>query len=158
MSECPEQWKLDVNQRYQAAVGVVSSLATASLVLPIFFLKDVVSTGSGKSIADSLSCLVFAGWLLLALSILSAVFYHYCSAKWVKLAWGKKADMLGREVNSDQVEKALDISYFLMMVGFASGAICMVIFMTTFILPAKSAQQSAPAAPPASAPLRPKGS
>lgn len=154
MSECPEQWKIDVNARYQAAVGVVSSLATASLVMPIFFLKDVVSTGAGKSIADSISCLVVIGWLLLGVSIFSAIFYQYSSAKWVKLAWGKKADMFGKTVNSGQVEKALDVSYFLMMLGFVCGVLCILVFMATFILPAKNSQSITPASPAVSAPAR----
>ncbi len=135
MSECPEQWKLDVNDRYQAAVGVVSSLAAASLVLPIFFLKDVVTGDPGKSISDSLSWLVIVGWLLLAVSILSAIVYHYSSAKWVKLAWNREADMFGRPVSANQVEMALDVGYFLMMLGFLGGILCMLIFMATFSLP-----------------------
>jgi hypothetical protein len=145
VSGCPEQWKLDVNDRYQAAVGVVSSLATASLVLPIFFLKDVASPGSGKSIADSLSWLVIAGWLLLGLSVLSAVIYQYSSAKWAKLAWKQDADMFGVKVNSSQVERALDASYFVMMVSFALGILCMVIFMATFVPPSKDTQSDSPA-------------
>ncbi len=153
MSECPEQWKLDVNDRYQAAVGVVSSLATASLVLPIFFLKDIVTSGPGKSIADSLTYLVIIGWLLLGLSILSAIVYQYSSAKWVKLAWKKDADMFGWPVKVNQVESALDFSYFLMMIGFLGGVVCMVIFMATFSLPLANAKPSATAVPPASVPL-----
>jgi hypothetical protein len=132
MSECPEQWKLDVNDRYQAAVGVVSSLATASLVLPIFFLKDMVSSESQQSIADSISWFVIAGWILLGLSILSAIIYQYCSAKWVKLAWGKEADMFGIKVTERPVENALDTTYFLMMAGFLSGLFCMLAFMATY--------------------------
>lgn len=145
MSECPEQWKLDVNDRYQAAVAVVSSLATASLVLPIFFLKDVASPGSGKSIADSLTWLVIAGWVLLGVSVLCAVVYQYSSAKWVKLAWKQDADMFGVAVNSAHVERALDASYFVMMVSFALGVLCMVIFMATFVPPGKNAKPGSPA-------------
>jgi len=132
MSECPEQWKLDVNDRYQAAVGVVNSLAAASLVLPIFFLKDINGFESGKSITDSISCLVVVGRSLLGLSILSTIIYQYCSAKWVKLAWGKSADMFGIKVMEGPVEWALDITYFLMMTGFLSGLVCMIIFMVKF--------------------------
>lgn len=132
MSECPEQWKLDVNDRYQAAVGVVSSLSAASMVLPIFFLKDVAAIGSSRSIADVISGWVFAGWFWLSVSVLSAIIYYYCSAKWVKLSWGKTADMFGKNVTGASVEKALDRSFFLMMAGFIVGLFCMVVFMVTF--------------------------
>lgn len=132
MSECPEQWKLDVNDRYQAAVGVVSSLSVASMVLPIFFLKDVAAIGSSKSIADVISGWVFVGWLCLSVSVLSAIIYYYCSAKWVKLSWRKTADMFGKNVTEAGVEKALDRSFFLMMTGFIVGLFCMVVFMVTF--------------------------
>lgn len=37
MNEFKNQWKIDVNDRYQKAVSVVVSLSTASLVLPIIF-------------------------------------------------------------------------------------------------------------------------
>ena len=131
MSECPEQWKLDVNDRYQAAVGVVSSLSTAAMVLPIFFLKDVAAIGS-RSIVDIISYWAIVGWLLLAASLLSAIIYYYCSAKWVKLSWNMPADMFNKAVTKDSVEKALDWSFFTMMTGFIGGLFCMVIFMVTF--------------------------
>jgi hypothetical protein len=131
MSDCPEQWNLDVNDRYQAAVGVVSSLSTASMVLPIFFLKDIVNFVSGGSILDALNCWAFIGWGLLAISVMSAIVYYYSSAKWVKLSWKKSTDMFGIAVVASFVERVLDLSFFLMMAGFVSGLVCMLIFMIT---------------------------
>jgi hypothetical protein len=48
----PEQWKIDVNDRYQKAAGLVISLSTASLMLPIFFLKNILAVGGDKAIID----------------------------------------------------------------------------------------------------------
>ena len=132
MGECPQQYKLDVNDRYQAAVSAVVTLSTASLVLPIFFLKDINGFESGKPIMDSISKLVIWGWVLLGLSILSAIVYQYVSAKWVKMAWGQQADIFGMNISDRFAESALDITYFLMMVGFLGGLLCMIIFMVTF--------------------------
>src|SRR5437762_3864783 len=40
-SATDERWKLDVNERYQKAVGTVITLSTAALGSPIVFLKDI---------------------------------------------------------------------------------------------------------------------
>src|SRR5436190_10020017 len=118
MSDCPGQWKLDVNDRYQHAVGIVTSLSTAALVLPVLFLKDVAGLSANRSMADALNLWAYAGWVLLAMSILGAIIYYYSSAKWVKLAWKQPTDMFGIAVHERFVEKALDLSYFAMMAGF----------------------------------------
>jgi len=132
MSNCPNKWKLDVNDRYERGVGVVTSLSSASLVLPILFLKDIAQISSTKSFVSSLSCWTYSGWFFLSLSVLSGIIYYFCSAKWVKLAWDKKADIFGKEVNESFVENLLDGSYFLMMTGFILGLGSMVIYMVTF--------------------------
>jgi hypothetical protein len=134
-SECPNQWKLDVNDRYQKAVGVVTSLSTAALVLPIFFVKDVAKLNGVQSIAGALSSWwVYVGWPLLAISVLSGIIYFFCSAKWVKLAWEKEADIFGRKVSDEFVEMMLDGSYFLMMAGFVTGFVCILAFIVNFSL------------------------
>src|SRR5882757_506165 len=83
--ECPEQWRIDVNNKYQNAVGVVISLATGAMVLPILFLREIVKDEK-RSLAHLLNLWAYTGWILLSLSILSGILYHFCSAKWVKLA------------------------------------------------------------------------
>lgn len=132
MSDCDDQWKLDVNDRYSKAVGIVISLASASLFLPILFLKDIAGISSTQSIADSLSIWVYTGWGLLALSVISGVLYFFFSAKWVKLAWNKDTDILGVKVSEPAVELLLDGSYFLMMTGFVLGITALITFMTTY--------------------------
>ena len=104
MSDCPGQWKLDVNDRYQHAVGIVTSLSTAALVLPVLFLKDVAGLSANRSMADALNRWAYAGWVLLAMSILGAIIYYYSSAKWVKLAWKQPTDMFGIAVHERFVD------------------------------------------------------
>lgn len=132
MGECPNKWKLDVNDRYQKAVGVVTSLSTAALTFPIFFLKGIVDLKGAQSIADSLSLWVYLGWLLLSISVLSGIVYFFCSAKWVKLAWNQKADVFGIDVSEPAVENMLDYSYFFMMIGFVAGVFSMLKFVVNF--------------------------
>ena len=134
MAECPNQWKLDVNDRYGRGVGVVISLSSASLVLPIIFLKDIAHISSTQSFAKSLTCWAYSGWVLLSLSVLSGVIYYFCSAKWVKQAWGKDADIFGIEVTEDFIENLLDGSYFVMMSGFLLGLGAMIMYMVTFTI------------------------
>jgi hypothetical protein len=134
MSDCPGQWRIDVNDKYQQAVGVVTSLATASMILPIFFLKDIMGTNS-SSLANMLNRWAYAGWACLAIAVLSAIVYYYSSAKWVKLSWERPADMFGIAVTEPFVERVLDITYFLMMSGFVGGLALMIVFITTFAPP-----------------------
>jgi len=109
MSNCPNQYRLDVNDRYQRGVNLVTSLATASLVLPILFLKDIVNATKNQPIADVLTSDVYLGWKLLAASIGLGILYYYFSAKWVKLAWKQKTDICWVKVNDCFVEFLLDI-------------------------------------------------
>jgi len=132
MPDCDNQWKIDVNDRYERAVGVVTSLSSASLVLPILFLKDIAKINSVTSFASSLNSWALWGWGLLSLSILSGIIYYFSSAKWVKLAWGKEADIFWLRVDEKFIEGLLDLSYFLMMTGFLSGLGAMIVFMVTF--------------------------
>ncbi len=134
-TESGERWKLDVNDRYQRAVATVISLSTAALVSPIVFLKNVVAPGEGKSIVSLLDFTAYVGWLLLAVSIVSGILYYYLSAKWVKLALGKTADIFGISTNGRFVERALDLTYLFMMVGFLAGTACMLKFMATYATP-----------------------
>lgn len=132
MGDCPHKWKLDVNDRYQKAVGVVTSLSSAALTFPIFFLKDIVDLKGTQSMAGSLSLSVYVGWILLSISVLSGIVYYFCSAKWVKLAWSQKADVFGIDVSEPSVENMLDYSYFFMMAGFVGGVLSMLIFVVNF--------------------------
>ena len=132
-NDCPEKWKLDVNDRYQKAVGIVISLSTASLAIPIIFLKDLAINSVDKTIISLIDGFVIVGWVLLSASILSGILYCFFSAKWAKRAWKKDTDILGLPVNDAQIERLLDGTYFLMMCGFLGGLACMIKFVTTYV-------------------------
>lgn len=129
MSQCPEQWKLDVNDRYQKAVSTIVSLATAALVVPVLYLQHILA--KTQPLTDMINAWVYSSWLSLGASILAGIIYYYASAKWVKLSWQKPADMFGINVTKAFVEWVLDKSYFVMMVGFVLGLVAIVVFMAT---------------------------
>lgn len=130
----PEQWKIDVNDRYQKAAALVISLSTASLVLPIFFLKNILAIEGDRAIIDVVDKYVYWGWGLLGASILSGILYMFFSAKWVKLSWKKKADIFWIPVNNKWTEHLLDWSYFIMMCGFLGGIVCILKYMATYVV------------------------
>lgn len=136
MPDCPQQWRIDVNDKYQQAVGVVTSLATGSMILPVLFLKDIAGATANGSISALLNGWAYAGWSCLAASALGAIGYYYCSAKWVKLSWKQPTDMFGCTVRDPFVELCLDVTYFVMMAGFVSRLALMVVFMVRFTTPA----------------------
>ena len=129
-SATTEEWKLDVNERYQKAVGTVISLATAAVGAPFVFLKDI---HGNQAIRSVLTCSAYWGWSLLAVSIVSAVVYYFFSAKWIKLALVNKADLFWIPLKKWFVESVLDLSYLLMMVGFLAGVYFMVQFMLSYV-------------------------
>jgi len=133
MSNEPDKYKMDVNDRYQRGVALVASLSTASLVLPILFLKDIVKVTPPKTISDALTTSVYFGWALLAASIILGILYYYFSAKWVKLAWGKSTDICWLKTNEDVVEFFLDYSYLFMMLSFVSGLYFILSFIIDYI-------------------------
>ena len=130
----PEQWKIDVNDRYQKAAGLVISLSTASLMLPIFFLKNILAVGGDKAIIDVVDKYVYWGWSLLGASIFSGILYLFFSAKWVKLSWKKETDIFWIPVNKKWTEHLLDWSYFMMMGGFLGGIACILKYMATYVI------------------------
>ena len=132
MSNFPGQWKLDVNDRYQKAVGIITNMSTLSIVIPILFLRNVLGIGQTQSIADVLSLWVYVSWASLGLSIFSAIMYYFFSAKWVKLAWGKPADIFGKSLTDKFAERILDGSYLIMMTSFVIGFACILVFIVTF--------------------------
>ena len=131
-SACPQQWKLDLNDRYQRAVGTITSLSTAAIVAPVLFAREVSGATPGVAIRGALNWWVYGSWILLTASVLGAIVYYYGSAKWVKLAWQRPTDMFRWPVEDPFVESVLDVSYFVMMVGFVLGVACVVMFMVTF--------------------------
>ena len=133
-----EQWKLEVNDRYQKAVASIVTLATLALGGPFIFLKSL----NGESLKSVFTNSALLGEGLLGISVVCAVLYYFFSAKWVKLALANKADFFKINLRKDFVEFALDGTYFLMMIGFLAGTLFVVKFMITYVPPVPVVQQT----------------
>jgi hypothetical protein len=118
-----QNWRIEVNDRYQKVVDVVLGLATASLILPILFLRTFLGLPETTPVLPKLNRWAFAGWGLLLISMLFGIVFYYASAKWVKLALGQPLCLSARAL-----ENVLDIVFWLMVACFLVGLICMLLF------------------------------
>lgn len=125
-------WRLDTNDRYRDAVKVVMDLSTASLVIPIFFLRDILKLPKEQPLAEVLNSRVYWSWICLALAILSGWVFYYASAKWVRLAWGKEAGFFGRRTNEKVVERVLEVSFWVTITGFILGIVLILWFVVSY--------------------------
>lgn len=125
-------WRLDTNNRYRDAVKVLMDLSTASLVIPVFFLRDVLPVAKDRSLVEVLTCKIYGFWICLIVAIFSGVIFYYASAKWVRLAWGKEAGFFGRPTNDKVVERVLEVSFWATITGFIFGIVLIVLFVVTY--------------------------
>ncbi|WP_162259003.1 hypothetical protein [Lysobacter sp. Root916] len=111
-----QDWKSLANAEYQKVVASVTVLSTASLVLPLFFIRDLAGLGDGKPLLPYLTCAVYASWVLLGAAIFFGVLFQYVSAKWLKNAHG------GTTVHSARaLERLLDWLFWLSAISFLAG-------------------------------------
>lgn len=127
-----EPWKLDTNNRYRDAVKIVIDLSTAALVIPIFFLKDILQIPKGRALVEVLNCKIYASWGCLAFAICLGFIFYYASGKWVRLAWGQTAGFFRTNMTEQTVEKVLDVSFFGSILFFLLGIGLTVWFVVTF--------------------------
>lgn len=121
-----EQWKIETNDRYQKVIGTVMGLATASLVLPVLFLRNFLSVPQDKPLLNYLSGSIYWSWILLVLSIFSGTVFYYVSAKWIKHAWGQKTWL-----SATVIENILDVALWLEIVFFMIGISLFLFFAAT---------------------------
>jgi hypothetical protein len=126
-----DEWKLTVNAQYQEAMKVAINLATASLVLPIVFLKVFVGADKFSSAGPPASA--YSSWVLLLVSVLSGMGFYYASAKFVKAVCG------GYDERSDKEEKKYelirDITAVVVAVCFFAGIVSLLVFFLTLVAP-----------------------
>jgi hypothetical protein len=136
MSAAPQHplypWRLDTNNRYRDAVKVVMDLSTASLIVPIFFLRDILKIPKEQPLSQVLNCKVYASWISLALALSFGFLFYYASAKWVRLAWGQHAGLFGIATNENVVEKVLEVCFWGTVVSFLLGIGLILLFVVTF--------------------------
>ncbi len=122
-----KEWKEKANEQYQKVVTSIMALATASLALPILYLKEFVGITT-RPLLKHVSASVFLGWLSLLIAILSGTIFYYVSAKWLKHAYGGTV-----KVKESTIEACLDWSFWLMVAFFLLGISSLLWFFVTYI-------------------------
>jgi hypothetical protein len=122
------EWKAQANAEYQKALALIIGLATGSLVLPIFFLREFAGVPQDKPLLPVLNAWVFGSWILLVLCILLGVIFHYVSAKWLKLAHGGPV-----RVSEVCLERILDWTFWLSVASFFLGGAALVAFLVSYV-------------------------
>jgi hypothetical protein len=121
-----KDWRIETNDRYQKVVDTLITLATSALVLPAFFLREMLAIPSDQKLIASLNFKVFISWGALASAILLGIIFQYSSAKWVKLATGGKVCL-----SEKALCRLLDWTFWLMVGGFGIGLASLLWFMVT---------------------------
>jgi len=101
-------------------------------LLPVFFAREFLAIQSTKPLKEIFTCSLYWSWGLLGLAIFSGILFHYFSAKWVRLAWGKSAGVLGQEVSDGFVEGALNITFWLNVLSFMAGLGLVLLFFVGY--------------------------
>ena len=122
-------WHLATNERYRDVVKHLTTLATAALLLPGFLARDFLGLNKDTPLRDAVGWPIYVSWLFLIVCIGSGVVFHYLSAKWVRLAWGRTADVWGKSVQHTQVERALHVTFWLTAGTFLFGLAFAVAFL-----------------------------
>lgn len=139
MSSLPnEEWRLKTNAQYMEVMKVLMNLATASLVLPIFFVKTFISPNSScNPLATYLDWWAYGAWICLILSLASGMLFYWASAKYVKVVSGGKEKALLRFTYHKEdfrsvnwFEKLRDGSAIVTVVFFIAGLIFSLYFFT----------------------------
>lgn len=90
-------WKLAVNATYQDVMKTFMNLVTASLVLPLFLVRNFLRVPEDQPITDYLRRSAYLSWVSLFLSLLCCMAFFWASAKYVKVVSGGGATELWTE-------------------------------------------------------------
>ncbi len=127
-----EPWKKDTNDRYLETVKTVMGLSTGSLLLPVFFARNLLNIPSKTPLTSIFGCSIYLAWCLLGVSIVGGIFFHYLSAKWVRIAWGQKAGIFwSKNTTECKVECCMEAGFWSCISGFFLGVICTIYFFAT---------------------------
>ncbi|MCZ6804650.1 MAG: hypothetical protein O7D86_12160 [Proteobacteria bacterium] len=114
-------------------VKTIMGLSTASLLLPVFLAREFLGIDNKTPLINVLGCSIYWAWALLAISILSGIFFIYLSAKSLRIAWGKKAGVfLSTDTPESTVESLMCISFWLCVFMFGTGLSLTVFFFVSY--------------------------
>jgi len=114
---------LEVNKQYQEMIKIVINLVTASLVLPVVFLKNILGVDSG-GVKDRLFPLAYLSWVLLGISLSACMAFYFYSTKFAKaVCQGQENQPKGI-----QMEKWRDVAALVAAPSFLLGLVFLVIF------------------------------
>jgi len=134
MSSDPKYpWRIDTNDRYRELVSAILSLSTAALLLPVFLARELLGVSEQTPLKDIFTCTAYWGWGFLAASILSCVTFYFFSAKWARLAWEQPVGVFSIPVSEGFVERALEISLWLAIIGFLLGILFTLLFLVNYV-------------------------
>ena len=132
---CPEEGKFEVNKQYQEAIKIVINLVTASLVLPVVFLKNIVGADPNK-IGTFLNVWAYLSWGFLGLSLAACLAFYVYSTKYTKALYGlyddnekPKKDQKEKQSAKVQVEAGRDRAAGLATLTGVLGLIFLLIFL-----------------------------
>lgn len=123
MSDLPDQWRIEVNDRLCALVDVLLGLSTGALILPIVFLRTVLGVPESQALSQHLRPSAYIAFFCFGFAIFLGLLFRYTSAKWVKLAWGHPT-----KLGTAAIEGILDWSFWLMVGSFFVGLISFLSF------------------------------
>jgi hypothetical protein len=107
-------------------------LSTASLLLPVFFAREFLGIESKMALKVVFGAGVYWSWLLLGISILSGIFFHYLSAKWIRLAWEQPVTVFCIPASDNFVEKAMEVCFWATGIAFVVALALIVQFFVTY--------------------------
>ena len=128
-----DPWKLDTNNKYSEVVKTTMSLSTATLLLPVFMTRKFLGIKSETPLINIFSYSIYWAWFLLAISILCSVIFLYLSAKWVRIAWGKKAGILwAKNTKESTIECLMELNFWFCIISFFIGLFLIILFFVKY--------------------------
>lgn len=132
MPTLEQEGKLEVNKQYQETIKIVINLVTASLVLPIVFLRNVLGVKEDE-IKKYLDPMVFVAWALLGISLLACIGFYIFSTKFTKAVYGmytEEEEKLGKKAGTieRQMEHWRDAMAMMAAPSAVAGLLCLLIF------------------------------
>jgi hypothetical protein len=128
-------WRIDTNDRYRELVSLLVGLSTAALLLPAFVIREYLGIPANVPMQEALPCTAYLAWIALGTAIVAGIAFHFFSAKWARLAWGKPVSVLACPVSEKFVERSLECSLWLCVGGFISGVTLILVALVTNVAP-----------------------